>query len=131
VVVKRSPFDPLKIQYIFNHMVEYNASLDRVFSALSDPTRRAIISELRTRPATLSELARPFSVSFNAISKHVMVLERAGLIDRQIRGREHLCRLRAKPLKDADRWLEHYRVFWTARLDALDRHLRAKKARKG
>jgi DNA-binding transcriptional ArsR family regulator len=111
-------------------MVEYPASLDRVFSALGDPTRRAIISELRRRPATVTEIARPFPVSLNAISKHVMVLERAGLIQREIHGREHLCRLRAKPLRDADRWLEHYREFWTTRLDALERHLQAKPRRK-
>jgi DNA-binding transcriptional ArsR family regulator len=111
-------------------MVEYTASLDRVFAALADPTRRAIISDLRRRPATLTDIARPFPVSFNAISKHVMVLERAGLIERDIRGREHFCSLRAKPLAEADRWLEHYREFWTARLDALERHLQSKKRRR-
>jgi DNA-binding transcriptional ArsR family regulator len=111
-------------------MVEYSASLDRIFSALADPTRRAIISDLRRRPATLSEIARPFPVSFNAISKHMMVLERAGLIRREVRGREHFCSLRAKPLADADRWLEHYREFWTTRLDALERHLESRQRRK-
>src|SRR3954467_12854701 len=120
----------LRLGSIFNHMVEYPASLDRVFSALADPTRRAIISELRRRPATVTEIARPFAVSFNAISKHVMVLERAGLIQREIHGREHLCSLRAKPLGDADRWLEHYRDFSTTRLDALERHLQNKPRRK-
>ena len=93
--------------------------LDRVFSALADPTRRAILRRLVRRPATINELARPFSVSLNAISKHVMVLERAGLVRRQIKGREHHCRIEPRPLREANSWLERYRPFWETRLDAL------------
>jgi DNA-binding transcriptional ArsR family regulator len=105
--------------------------LDRVFSALADPTRRAILRALVRRPATINEIARPFSVSLNAISKHVMVLERAGLVRREIRGREHHCRIEPRPLREANSWLEQYRPFWEARLDALavyvDRKLKASK----
>jgi DNA-binding transcriptional ArsR family regulator len=100
-------------------MVEYSR-LDRVFSALADPTRRAILARLAHRPATINEIAKPFTVSLNAVSKHVMVLERAGLLRREIRGREHRCRIMARPLRDANAWLEHYRQFWDLRLDALE-----------
>ena len=103
-------------------MVEYMqaARLDNVFSALADPTRRAILQALARRPATINEIAEPFPVSLNAVSKHVMVLERAGLLRREIRGREHHCRIEAHPLADANAWLEHYRRFWELRLDALE-----------
>ena len=107
-------------------MVEYStrpAKLDLVFAAISDPTRRAILARLGRKSATVTELARPFSVSLNAVSKHVMVLERAGLIRREIRGREHHCALVAKPLREAAAWLQHYRQFWEARLDALEDYI--------
>ncbi|HWX56509.1 MAG TPA: metalloregulator ArsR/SmtB family transcription factor [Verrucomicrobiae bacterium] len=102
-------------------MVEYppTAALDRVFSALSDPTRRAILQALTRRPATINEIAKPFDVSLNAISKHVMVLERAGLVRRRVEGREHRCWIVPGPLSEANAWLEHYRRFWEQRLDAL------------
>jgi DNA-binding transcriptional ArsR family regulator len=102
-------------------MVEYQnpANLDRVFSALSDPTRRAILRALTRRPATINEIAKPFPVSLNAISKHVMVLERAGLLHREIKGRQHYCRIEPRPLRQADAWMAHYRQFWDERLDAL------------
>lgn len=102
-------------------MVEYQQStgLDRVFSALADPTRRAILQALTQRPSTITELAKPFPVSFNAISKHVMVLERAGLVHREIEGREHYCWIDPDPLAEANLWLEHYRRFWERRLEAL------------
>lgn len=108
-------------QLIFNCMVEYPQStgLDRVFSALADPTRRAILQALTQSPSTITEIAKPFPVSFNAISKHVMVLERAGLVHREIKGREHYCWIDPDPLAEANRWLEHYRRFWEQRLDAL------------
>jgi DNA-binding transcriptional ArsR family regulator len=111
-------------------MVEYSAGpskLDLVFGAVSDPTRRAILAQLRRKPSTVTELARPFPVSLNAVSKHVMVLERAGLIRREIRGREHHCALVAKPLQDATEWLQHYRQFWEVRLDALEEFIVNKK----
>src|SRR6516162_9957706 len=102
-------------------MVEdyWRIELDRVFSALADPTRRAILRALTRRPATINEIARPFPVSLNAISKHVMVLERAGLVRRHIKGREHHCRIEPRPLRKANAWLEQYRQFWEERLDAL------------
>src|SRR6202022_2517848 len=102
-------------------MVEHvqAAELDRVFSALADPTRRAILQALTQRTATINEIARPFPVSLNAISKHVMVLERAGLVHREVKGREHHCWIDPRPLGDANAWLEHYRQFWEHRLDAL------------
>jgi DNA-binding transcriptional ArsR family regulator len=112
----------------FNHMVEYSVALDQVFTAIADPTRRAILAALSHKPATITEIARPFPVSLNAISKHVMVLERAGLIHREVIGREHRCSLRVKPLREAAAWLDHYRTFWEARLDALERHLRTRRA---
>ena len=95
------------------------AGLDRVFRALADPTRRAILRALTRSPATINEIARPFAVSLNAISKHVMVLERAGLLHREVKGREHHCRIDPRPLREANAWLEHYRQFWDQRLDAL------------
>ena len=105
-------------------MVEY---LDRVFDALANPTRRAILNSLRPGPATVSRLAEPFPVSLNAISKHLMVLERAGLIRREIRGREHYCRLEAARFRQAQTWLDPYSHFWEIRLDALERHLQKRK----
>ena len=106
-------------------MVEHvqAAELDRVFSALADPTRRAILQSLTLRSATINEIAKPFPVSLNAISKHVMVLERAGLLRRQIKGREHHCRIEPRPLREANAWLEHYRLFWEQRLDALEAYV--------
>lgn len=105
-------------------MVEYSGdALDLVFSAVADPTRRAILQSLGEKSATISEIARPFSVSLNAISKHVMVLERAGLVLREVQGREHLCSLNPRPLEDAASWLDHYRQFWEIRLDALERYV--------
>lgn len=111
-------------------MVErHDRSLDRVFVAVSDPTRRALLAALARRPATVTQLAKPFRVSLNAISKHLKMLERAGLIRRQVIGREHHCRLNAKPLGDATAWLEHYRQFWDVRLDALERFVVARQKR--
>ena len=108
-------------------MVEESpGSLDLVFAAVADPTRRAILHSLARQPATITEIARPFPVSLNAVSKHVMVLERAGLVRREIRGREHICSLEARPLENANEWLEHYRQFWELRLDALERYVSRK-----
>ena len=116
-------------------MVEHTqaAKLDSIFSALADPTRRAILQVLARRPATIKEIARPFPVSLNAISKHLMVLERAGLLRREIIGREHHCRIEGSPFRDANAWLEHYRQFWELRLDALEVYVarEAKAAKRG
>ena len=119
---------------MFNRMVEHSQDgLNRVFSAVADPTRRAILASLRNKSATITEIASSFPVSLNAVSKHVMVLERAGLIRRSVQGREHICTLEARPLRDATVWLEHYRHFWEVRLDALERYVarKAKTVKKG
>jgi len=114
-------------------LVEHSqsAELDRIFSALADPTRRAILRTLAQRPATVNEIAGPFPVSLNAVSKHLMVLERAGLIRRQIKGREHHCWIEPRPLREAEDWLQHYRTFWEQRLDALENYVRRKYEAKG
>ena len=98
--------------------------LDQVYGAIASPTRRAILTALAGGEVNVGRLARRFPVSFNAVSKHVKVLERAGLVSRRIRGREHWLRLRTGPLHAAARWLARQRVFWDARLDALEVLLR-------
>ena len=105
-------------------MVNYSiasddAPLDATFGALADPTRRAILARLARGEATVTELAAPFDVSLPAVSKHLRVLESAGLLRREIDGRIHRCRLAPEPMKDAAAWIETYRVFWEAQLDAL------------
>jgi DNA-binding transcriptional ArsR family regulator len=108
-------------------MVEYQSvTLDRVYAALADPTRRAILSRLTRQETRVTELAEPFTVSLNAVSKHVRVLEDAGLIRREVRGRDHYLSLDATPLQEAATWLENYRQFWTIRLDRLESFLRQK-----
>lgn len=102
-------------------MVEYK--LDRTFSALADPTRRAILARLQQGPSSVSELAAPFSMSLAAVSKHVGVLERAGLLHREVCGRERRCHLRAAPLREAAAFTVDYRRFWEERLDALEAYL--------
>ncbi len=102
---------------------ELNSSMDSVFSALSDPTRRAILERLTSGQATVSELARPFDVSLPAISKHLSVLEEAGLLIREKDGRNRRCRLVAGPIRDAAQWISRYRAFWEGQLDALGEFL--------
>ena len=97
--------------------------LNVTFAALADPTRRAILAHLVTGEASVTELAAPFEMSLPAISKHLKVLERAGLIARSREAQWRPCRLEAGPLKDAANWLEHYRRFWDASLDRLDDYL--------
>ena len=97
--------------------------LSGVFGAIADPTRRAILHALGRKPARVTDLARKFPVSLNAVSKHLMVLERAGLVRRAVRGRDHICSLNAQPLRDASAWIEEMRAFWEHRLDALERHV--------
>ncbi len=98
--------------------------LDGTFSALADPTRRAILARLAHGEATVNELAAPFPVTLQAVSKHLKVLERAGLITRGRDAQWRPCRLRAEPLGDATRWLEDYRRFWEQSFGRLDEHLR-------
>ncbi len=101
-------------------MVERNPqALNRVFHALSDPTRRAILARLASRPCTVGELSEPFDISLNAVSKHLKTLERAGLVSREVRGREHHLKLKPKALANAYDWLALYERFWNERLDAL------------
>ncbi len=105
-------------------MVNYNESrLNDVFSAMADPTRRAILARLAEGGLTVSELAGPFEMSLPAVSKHLRVLESAGLIGRRVEGRTHHCRLEAAPMKQAADWMEVYRRFWEERLDALGEFL--------
>ena len=105
-------------------MVKYNNTLlDHVFSALSDPTRRAIISRLAEGEATVGELASPFGMSLPAVSKHLRVLESAKLISRNIDGRHHYCQLNPDALQMAQDWIAHYRSFWETRLDSLADYL--------
>jgi DNA-binding transcriptional ArsR family regulator len=95
-------------------------SLDSVYAAIADPTRRAILGTLARGEAQVTELAGRFPMSLNGVSKHIKVLERAGLVNRAVRGRQHWLRVNPSPLRDAARWLEHYQAFWEARLDALE-----------
>ena len=99
-------------------MVEQD--LNRIFHALADPTRRAILDRLAAGEATVGHLARPFPMSFAAVSKHLGVLERAGLVAREARGRERVCRINPAALDDARAWLEFHERFWAERLDALE-----------
>lgn len=106
-------------------MVKYSwAKLDTTFSALSDPTRREILRRLAKGERSVTELAEPFEVSLPAISKHLRVLEEAGLLVQEKEGRIRRCQLSATPLKDAARWIERYRRFWEESLDRLDKYLR-------
>ena len=98
--------------------------LSLTFNALSDPTRRAILARLSRGHAGVTELAEPFDMTLPAISKHLKVLERAGLITRGREAQWRPCRLDARPLKDVDRWIERYRAFWEQSFDRLDEYLR-------
>lgn len=98
--------------------------LTSTFSALADPTRRAILARLAAGEATVTELAEPFAMSLPAVSKHLKVLERAGLIARGRQQQWRPCRLRPEPLKDAADWLEEYRRYWETSFDRLDDYLR-------
>lgn len=97
--------------------------LTTTFSALADPTRRAILARLATGEATVTALAEPFNMSLPAVSKHLKVLQRAGLVTRGRAAQWRPCRLEAAPLKDAADWLEHYRRFWDESLDRLEDYL--------
>jgi DNA-binding transcriptional ArsR family regulator len=100
-------------------------TLDHTLLALADPTRRAILRRLSGGEARVTELAQPFAMSLNAVSKHIRMLERAGLVRRRVVGREHFLSFQPEPLDEAATWIEAQRALWTARLDALDDLLRA------
>ncbi|MAT40240.1 MAG: transcriptional regulator [Ectothiorhodospiraceae bacterium] len=97
--------------------------LSATFSALSDPTRRAILSRLSTGAATVQDLAKPFDISLPGISKHLKVLEKAGLIERAKKAQWRPCIIRPEPLKEATEWMEQYRAIWENRFDRLDEYL--------
>ena len=105
------------------------SDLDHTLGALADPTRRAILERLSRGEARVTDLARPFAISLNSVSKHIRRLERAGLVRRRRRGREHILSLDPRPLDEAAAWMERQRSLWTRRLDALDELLRAEDAR--
>ena len=102
-----------------------SAQLNCVFHALSDPTRRAMLRSLAGGERKIGDLATPFSMSFAAASKHVRVLEAAGLVRRRVEGRAHICRIETEPLRSAEEWLRFYEAFWSRKLDDLEAILRA------
>jgi DNA-binding transcriptional ArsR family regulator len=105
-------------------MVKYHSNeLDAIFGALADGTRRQILERLTRGESLVTEVAKPFDMSLPAVSKHLRVLEKAGLLRRQRRGREHLLSLEAKPMIEAIQWMERYRKFWDNSLDALASYL--------
>jgi DNA-binding transcriptional ArsR family regulator len=106
-----------------------NDRLSETFGALADPTRRAILARLASGEASVTELASPFAMSLPAISKHLKVLERAGLIARGRKAQWRPCRLRTAPLQDVAGWVDHYRRFWEVSFDRLDDYLQELKAR--
>ena len=103
-------------------MDEYRpARLDAVFGAVADPTRRAILARLANADARVTDIANNFPVSLNSVSKHIKILERAGLVRREIIGRDHVLSLNATPFDEASAWIEEYRRFWESKLAALER----------
>lgn len=111
---------------MLNHMVQH-ATLDRVFSALADATRRQILVRLGDGPASIGELAEPFGMSLTGMKKHVLVLENAGLVTTEKIGRSRQCRLGTERLDDAMSWIVFYRRLWERRLDGLDAYFTLKK----
>jgi DNA-binding transcriptional ArsR family regulator len=103
--------------------------LDTTFSALADPTRRAILARLALGDATVGELAEPFEISLPAISRHLRVLEEASLIEREREGKTRMCRLKPEALRRANEWLEYYARFWSEAFDRLDKHLKQPKGK--
>lgn len=110
---------------------KHSGRLDAVFRALADPTRRAMLKELAGQARSVGELAAPFDISLAGASKHIQVLERAGLVRREVHGRVHTCRLDARPLHEGAEWLRHYERFWNGKLDALEALLKADAATRG
>src|SRR5437868_8436613 len=108
-------------------MVQFVHELDRTFSALSDPTRRAILERLGRGSATISELAAPSGMSLTGLKKHVQILEQAELVSTEKRGRTRVCRLGPRQLEEASQWIEGYRRTWQERFDRLDELIERKK----
>jgi len=109
---------------IFTRRGEYQVPLDSTLVALADPTRREILARLSRRQMSVTELAEPFDMTMPAVSKHLKVLERAGLIERSKQAQWRPCKLNAKPLKEVSDWVERYRKQWEERLDRLDEYLK-------
>ncbi len=110
-----------------NKIVEGSTVLDRVYAALSDPTRRSLLTALRAGDARITDLAAPRPISFAAVSRHVGVLEDAGLVRREVRGREHWLSVRPETLRGAEDWIHDQTSFWAARADALAARLERKR----
>lgn len=110
---------------MFNHMVEDSEHVDRVFHALSNRTRRGMVRQLSGGECSVGDLASPADMSFAAASKHVKVLERAGLVNRRVAGRQHICSLRSEPLREVSEWVNFYEKFWSESLDRLAATLEA------
>ena len=109
----------------FNHMVKCKSKLlSRTFAALADPTRRRILEQLAGGDRCVTNLARPYRMSMPAVSKHLRVLESAGLVRRKRDGRRHCLKLEAQPMQQAQAWIEEYRKFWEASFDRLDEYLK-------
>ena len=115
-----------KINQLVKHSV---AGLDDVYAAISHPVRRGLLERLRPRGATVTQLAAHYPMSLVAVSKHIRVLEHAGLVRRRVKGRQHHLSLEPGPLVTAAAWLDSYRKFWEERLDLLDARIRARKPR--
>ena len=111
--------------------METPTRLDETLMALADPTRRAILQRLSEGEARVTELAEPFAISLNSVSKHIRVLERAHLVRRRIAGREHILSFNPEPLDEAAAWIESQRAAWSVRLEALDALLQAEDEKKG
>ena len=111
--------------------VAMRSDLDQTLIALADPTRRAILQRLSQGEARVTDLARPFAISLNSVSKHIRMLERADLVRRRRAGREHLLSFNPQPLDEAAAWIEAQRAFWTARLDDLERELSKPETKQG
>ena len=108
-------------------MVKYTSgSIDATLSALADPTRRAIIERLEHRDYSVLEIAKPFQISLPAISRHLKVLEKAGLIDRQRIGTTHIIKLIVGPMKNAAEWINHYSIFWEGQLESFSKYINNK-----
>jgi DNA-binding transcriptional ArsR family regulator len=115
---------PVLFHFTLNQMVEYRSELlDRTFGALADPTRRRILAQLAKGEECVTDLARPHAMSLAAVSKHLIVLEKAGLVKRRRNGRVHSLALEAKPMQEARAWIDRYRKFWEGNLDQFEKYL--------
>jgi len=119
----------IRLSAIVNRVVE-DQRLDRTFAALSDPTRRALLVALRAGDARIGDLARPVPMTFAGVSRHIRVLEVAGLVRREVRGREHWVSVQPEALRQAERWIADQTRFWSTRADALAARLERKQRRK-